>query len=245
MAVRRAARTTGTKKHSRLGTQMRAQLAEPYASRGHHHSSLWLVFSPKASADVVLRSDLEFGHFLLAESDPNVVKVDYAPQKRVAQMAGEAVGTIVDAEVTLRNGAVIWREIKYAEDVEHGATTRANAQLMAQIQAAGLVGALHEVLTDKEIYAQPQRTQNWLQIIPWLAQAHEWPLYEYRLSVVALLNACRSVEFRDVLALGDESTAALYAAALFDRVQYGFILNDLDTLPFTAGSRFYLREAPT
>lgn len=240
----RAARATAAKKHSRLGTQMRAQLAEPYASRGHHHSSLWLAFSPKANADVVLRSDLEFGHFLLAESDPSVVKVDYAPQKRVAQAAGEAVGTIVDAEVTLRNGTVIWREIKCSEDVAHGTTTRANTQLMAQVQAAGLVGAMHEVLTEKEIYAQPQRTQNWLQVIPWLAQAREWPLYEFRLGVVALLNARRSVEFEDVLALGNVTTAALYAAALFDRVQYGFILSDLDTLPFTACSRFYLREAP-
>lgn len=56
----------------RLGTRMRGALTEAYESRGGGKSNLWLVYSPKADKDFVLRSDLEFGHFLLAESDPEI-----------------------------------------------------------------------------------------------------------------------------------------------------------------------------
>lgn len=228
---------------ARLGVRMRGQLADAYASRGHHKSSLWYVYSPKAKADFVLRSDLEFGHFLLAESDPEVAAVDYAPAKRVATLAGEGIGTIVDAEVTKRSGVVEWREVKRSEDVAHGAKTRANLQILIQIKAAGLVAAHHEVFTEREIFLSPQRIHNWMRIIPWLAQARDWPLYDFSIEVAALLNARGEVRFDEVLSLGDGQNNALYGAALLHAVQNGAFQSDLNELPFSQRSRFYLERA--
>lgn len=144
-------------KGARLGTRLRGKLAEAYDSRGHHRSNLWYVYSPKARADVVLRSDVEFGHFLLVESDANIVHVDYSPEKRIARIASVEYGTIVDAELTLRDGTRVWREVKRSEDVEQGAQTRANLQLMVQMKAAAFAGVTHELITDKQVFAQPPR----------------------------------------------------------------------------------------
>lgn len=69
----------GTQSGSRLGTKLRGKLAEDYSSRGYHKSTLWYVYSPRTDRDWILKGDLEWGHFLLAESDPHISKIDYAP----------------------------------------------------------------------------------------------------------------------------------------------------------------------
>lgn len=230
------------KSHARLGTRLRGQLADAYEARGHDRSDLVFVYSPKAGRDFALRSELEYGHFLLVESDPDVQKVDYSPSKRVSTWAGEEIGTIVDAEVTLRSGAVVWREVKSSADVEEGAQNRANLQLLIQLRAAESVAAQHQLFTEREIYAQPQRIHNWLRIIPWLAQARDWPLHEYGNEVAALVRARGSVVLEDVLSLGQGPEQALYGAALFRAVQYGLIASQLDVLPMTRNSRFFSLE---
>ena len=224
----------------RLGTRMRGALAEAYGARGHSKSGLWLLYSPKANKDVVLQSDLKFGHFLLVESDPNIVSVDYTPAARLQNYAGEGAATIVDAEITLRSGTVVWREIKRSEDVENGATGRSNLQLLIQIRAAEGVAARHELLTEKEIYANPLRIRNWMRIVPWIAQAREWPLLENASKVAALMRRKVHVTLGEVLDLGDGRDNALYAAALFRAVQRGCYDSDLDEHSLTIRSVFRL-----
>lgn len=228
----------------RLGTRMRGALTEAYESRGGGKSNLWLVYSPKADKDFVLRSDLEFGHFLLAESDPEIEKIDYAPGKRVETFAGEGIATIVDAEITLQGGTVVWREIKRSEDVQHGAQGRANLQLMVQLRAAEKVCARHELLTEKDIFANPMRIRNWLRIIPWLAQARAWPLQQYLGAVSTLLKRRGLVTLEQVLELGndDDATCPLYAAALFKTLQSGGYGHDLNERPLSLNTIFFRHE---
>lgn len=229
-------------KGARLGTTLRGKLADAYGARGHHRSNLWYVYSPKSKSDVVLRSNLEFLHFLLVESHPDIVEVDYAPKKQVASLSGEAFGTIVDAVCKLRSGAIIWREVKYAKDVEHGAQTRANLQLMTQLKASGLAGVTHEVVTEDQIYGRAQRLHNWMRIIPWIAQCRHLPLHNYTKAVLKIMKTRGDVVLADIAALGLESETGLYCAALFQAVQQGLILSDLDAMPVTWQSRFFLRE---
>ncbi len=231
---------SGARAGVRLGTSMRKALADAYDARGHGRSGLWPVYSPKADRDFVLRSDLEFGHFLLVESDPEIVSVDYAPAPRIQSYAGEGIATIVDAEVTLRSGAVIWREVKCSEDVVHGATGRANLQLLIQIKAAEGVSARHELVTEKEIYANPQRILNWMRILPWIAQARDWPLHEYASRAMSLLKAQKRATLGEVLDLGSGDERALYGAGLFKAMQRGCLDSDLDERPLSIRSVFRL-----
>ncbi len=224
----------------RLGTRMRSQLAAAMDARGHQRSTIWLLYSPKAAVDIVLRTELAFAHFLHAESDPEVQRIDYEPAARVARLYGEAVAALVDAEVTLRSGEVIWREIKPEEDLARDAEMRGMLQTFVRVHEAQGAAPKHEVWTEKRIYAEPQRIQNWLRVVPWLAQARAWPLQEYGNVVASLLNARRCVQFADVLELGEGPEKALYAAALLKAVQFGRFESDLNRMPFTNNSHFYL-----
>ena len=224
---------------ARPGIRLRGLIAEAYEARGGHQNILWLHYSPKAKRDFVLSSDLEYAHFLLAESDTRIDKVDYAPRKRVARIAGETFGTVVDAEVQLKSGEVVWREVKFSEDLAEGEANRASLQILIQRQAANDAAVRHEVLTEKEIFACPQRIRNWHRVVAWLAAAREWALHDYALEVAGLIRRFGRIEFREALALGDAEHAALYGAALLQEVLRGSFHSDLDVKPFTPRSIFY------
>ena len=226
---------------ARLGTRRRSELANALGARGHARSSLWVVYSPKARADFVLRGDLQFGHFLFAESDPAVESADYAPRTRIEAMVGQAVAAIVDAEIRLVGGRIVWREITSSDAVASHAAARATLPVLAQMTGSDAHEvATHEVWTEKEIYACPQRILNWLRILPWLAQAREWPLHSHAKQVAALLKRRTCITLGDVLALGEHGEDALYAAALFQGVQHGRYASDLEVRPLDVASRFCL-----
>lgn len=237
-----ASNTTRQAHGARPGTRLRGLIAKAYDARGEHQNILWLHYSPKAKRDFVLSSDLEYAHFLLAESDTRIDKVDYAPGTRVARIAGETFGTVVDAEVQFKSGEVVWREVKFSEDLAEGEANRASLQILIQQQAAKDAAVRHEVLTEKEIFACPQRIRNWHRVVAWLAAAREWALHDYALEVAALIRRLGRIEFREALALGDAEHSPLYGAALLQEVQRGSFHSDLDVRPFTARSTFHARE---
>lgn len=217
---------------------MRGALAEAYAARGHHQSDLIFAYSPRMDADVILRSNLEYAHFLLAESDPFIAKIDYAPLVKVAKLAGERVATLVDAEVVDLDGAITWREVKYLRSLENGLDARSELQLKIQRELAAGWAANHEIYTEREIYENPIKIRNWNRAISWIAQAREFPLAEESREVFGLIQKKGSVSFLDVLKLGDSETASLFAAALFKLVQKGKCSGDLDQVPLSSHSRF-------
>ncbi len=74
------ATTSRNARGPRLGTQSRGKLAAAYGQRGVGPNSLWYVYSPRGQSDWVLRSDLEWDHFVLTESDPTIMSCS-SPQR--------------------------------------------------------------------------------------------------------------------------------------------------------------------
>jgi hypothetical protein len=228
-----------TKKKGRLGTRLRGALQEAYGQRGSYRNHLWYVYSPKADQDFVLRSDLEFAHFLLAESDPLVVTINYAPDKRVSA-SGE--GTILDAEAQMTSGCIELREVKYASEIAKGGDSRAQAQIEVQRRIEDELNrsgrkALHRVFTEEEIFTgTEQRLLNWMRVVPWLAQAREWPMSGYVDHVDALIRSQGQAYVEDVLHLRSGSEGALCLAAAFKGLatgRYDSNLDDIDLCPRT------------
>ena len=217
---------------------MRGALAEAYAARGHHQSDLIFAYSPRMDADVILRSSLEYAHFLLAESDPFIAQIDYAPMVKVARLAGERVAALVDAEVVDLDGSITWREVKYLKSLESGQDARSELQIRIQRELAAGWTANHEIYTEREIYKNPTKIRNWNRVISWIAQAREFPLVKESRDVFFFIQKKGSVKFSDVLRLGDSETAALFAAALFKLIQKGKLYGDLDQVPLSPHSRF-------
>jgi len=227
------------KKGGRLGTRLRGALQEAYGQRGSYRNHLWYVYSSKADQDFVLRSDLEFAHFLLAESDPLVVTINYAPDKRVSA-SGD--GTILDAEAKMTNGCIELREVKYASEIAKGGDSRAQAQIEVQRRIEDELNrsgrnALHRVFTEEEIFTgTEQRLLNWMRVVPWLAQVREWPMSGYADHVDALIRSQGQAYVEDVLRLRSGPEGALCLAAAFKGVatgKYDSNLDDIDLCPRT------------
>lgn len=224
---------------ARLGTRLRGKLAEAYAARGHLTSKLGYAYSPRAKQDVVLKSELEFWHFVLAESDPNIVSVDYNPGKEIASVANDVHGTVLDAVVELKDGTTEWREIKYSDDVQ----TRTKHQEEAQAEAAYQASAVYRRFTEVDIYSCPQRLSNWVEVIAWLSSVRDRPTLEYDLAVQRLLQSRGIVTLAELQSLGNSrQQGTCYVAAAFRKLQEGRFFSDLDIRPLTPGTLISLSQ---
>ena len=223
---------------SRLGTQFRGRLAAAYDARGHHQSDLVFAYSPRMEEDVILHSGLEYGHFLLVESDPSIRHTDYSPKARMVELAGTEVASLVDAEVVNRDGVVSWREVKYKNSLRNDDNQRLQLQTVIHRGAPHQWAANHQVFTEIEIYENPVRIRNWNRIVAWMAQARDFPLITERKKLLTIFGAKRSLNLADILALGDRSTAPLFAAAAFKLVQAATLDSDLDQAPLSLHSVF-------
>ena len=232
--------STGEKEPTgRLGTQLRGKLQKAYTARGKTRYSLWYAYSNKGRADVVLHGDTQYYHFLLVESDPEVVAANYDVQQHATRIVGEELGLVVNAELRMADGSVVWRCVR-AEEKESLATKVANLQLLIDQRVHKELPQRVEVLIASEITANPVRIQNWNRLLPCLAQARAWPLHEFGNEVATLLHTRDEVALSDVTALSEPGQEALYVAALLHGVQFGRYRSNLNEKPWGQGSRFWV-----
>lgn len=236
------ATANGTHRGARLGTRLRGKLAEAYSARGHHLSSLWYVYSPRTDRDWVLRSDLEWGHFLLAESDPLISTIDYAPAPEIVRVGNDDHATELDAIATLKDGSVEWREIKSSDSIKK-LDVRTQHQWEAQVEAAYRNGVKYVRYTEKEIFFFPQRIANWTRVIAWLTAVRGRSLHQQHLEVVALLHTRGSVSLGEIQQLGTGPESACYVAAALKCVQEGLFISNLDEKPLNKNTIFKCVES--
>ena len=218
-------------KGKRLGTQLRGRLAEAYASRGRLKAKLTYAYSPRMRRDIILPSELEYWNFILLESDPSVLSVDYSPPKKIALVGDDVHGTVLDAVVAFRDGTIEWREVKYSDDDQ----TRTVHQQQAQEEAAYQEGAIYRRFTEREIFScGSTKLLNWMEIVAWLSAVRDRPTLEFDLAVTRLLKENGSATISEIQALADSrSSSACYVAAAFKKLQDGYCFSDLDMRPLT------------
>ena len=226
----------------RLGTQLRGKLQNGYTARGKTRYSLWYAYSNKSRADVVLHGDTQYYHLLLVESDPEVVAANYDVQQHATRIVGEELGLLVNAELRMADGSVVWRCVR-AEEKASLATQVANLQLIIDQCSHKELPQRVEVITAQEITANPVRIQNWNRLLPCLAQARAWPLHEFGNEVATLLHTRNEVALCDVTALSEPGQEALYVAALLEGVQFGRYRSNLNEKPWSQGSRFWVARS--
>lgn len=228
------ARDQKSAKGKRLGTQLRGKLAEAYASRGRLKAKLTYAYSPRMRRDVVFPSELEYWHFILLESDPSVLSVDYTPTKKIALVGDDVHGTVLDAVVALKDGIIEWREVKYSDDDQ----TRTVHQRQAQEEAAYQEGAIYRRFTEREIFScGSTKLLNWMEIVAWLSAVRDRPTLEFDLAVSRLLKENGSATISEIQALSDSrSSSACYVAAAFKKLQDGYCFSDLDMRPLTVNT---------
>lgn len=231
--------TSRDKKPSgRLGTQLRGKLQKAYTARGKTRYSLWYAYSAKARGDVVLHGDTQYYHFLLVESDPEVTEAIYDVQQHATRLVGEELGLVVNVELRMTDGSVVWRCVR-TEKNEELATKVTHLQLLIDQRMHKELPHRVEVRTAAEVTSNPVRVQNWNRVLPYLAQARAWPLHVFGNEVATLLHTREEVALCDVIALSEPGQEALYIAALLHGVQFGRFRSNLDERPWGQSSRFW------
>jgi len=220
---------------TRLGTQLRGRLAAGYKKRGKTQGDLVLHHSFKCRADVPLVAELQWLHFLHAESDPNVMSVQYEPSEEVARLAGAASAKLVHAAVTLRDGSRVWRRL-----VQELPDTVVSAQKLAETVGSGaLTEVTHfECIHRDVLTANPMRVRNSMRAMAWIAAAKYWPLVDHKLQILAAVRT-RTKTFEQVINFGEGPQRALFGAAVLELAFAGSIGHDLFEQPLTAISAFH------
>jgi hypothetical protein len=225
-------------KLGRLGTQFRGKLADAYGQRGGYDSNLWYVYSPRTACDWVLKSDLEWDHFVLAEADPTIKDIDYSPAPLRERLDdGRIYETTLDATIVHTDDSIEWREIKYAEASNKKEETRNRLQQEAQSKAAQRAGVAYTRWTEHEIRSNFQKLANWRRIIVWLAATRERSLAAYQTDIACLLDRRHVVTLGEIEDQWGEPAFPLYAAALFRCLQQDSYLSDLDIKPLSRLTR--------
>lgn len=224
-------------KKGRLGTRFRGKLAAAFGQRNHNASNLWYVYSPRTNSDWVLRSDLEWDHFVLAESDPLIKSVDFNPEPVVGTLDdGVPYRTILDAVVTYVDGTVEWREIKPAASSNGREATRTARQLQAQTAAAIAAGVRYSRWSEIELHANPVRLANWRRAVSWMAGARDYSLALQSTELGGYLRLRTSLTLADLQQLVGDAAFPLFVAAAFRAIQRGDIASDLDQRPLSRNS---------
>jgi len=224
-----------SKTGSRLGTKLRGKLAAAYSDRGLHLSNLWYVYSPKTDRDWVLRSDLEWGHFLLAESDPDIKDIDYNPSSELVRIGDDNHATTLDAIVRFGDGSIEWREIKRSDAIRNG-DIRSLQQWEAQVEAASRAGVRYTRYTEREIYACPQRIANWIRVIAWLSAVRGRSIHSESIEIAASLHARGSMSIGEIQDLASGEEGPCFVAAAFKGIQDGIFTSDLNEKPLSRNS---------
>lgn len=215
-----------TGKGGRLGTHFRGKLTLAYGQRGRYGSNLWYVYSPRTKRDWVLRSNLEYDHFVLTEADPTVGSVNYAPDPiTIKNDDGEIRTTIFDAVVIRCDGTTEWREVKSLHDV----TPRNLRQRDTQIIAASIAGVTYCRYTEEQLHANLTLLDNLRRVLAWVSAARDRSLASYYLEVATTLDARRNIVLGDLHALGNERDYPLYLAAVMQGILDGRLTSDIAT----------------
>ncbi|MFZ6659043.1 hypothetical protein [Undibacterium sp. TJN19] len=226
------AKSTHTKRGTRLGTQFRGKLAVAYGQRGVGPNSLWYVYSPRMRTDWVLRSDLEWDHFVLAESDPDIVSCSYIHQQKRIVSNGQTLDIPVDVVVTYMDGSTEWRSVRFAGLVSNEQSP-ASVQLGQFVAAAERTGVSYRLWTEETIRNNHILLTNWRRILAWMAAARDRSLAPYQAELARVLLSDKKISLGQIETMFGEASFSLYAAAIFSELQHGVYLSDLDTDPLS------------
>lgn len=213
----------------RLGTRFRGKLADAYGLRGKGQSSLWYVYSPKTARDWVLQDDLAFDHFVLIESDLDIVSADYAPEGRMLIDTGKEIEVPLTAIVTRKSGIDEWRVIRRTRDMESRAELAQQFTYFESLLASA--GIQYRMLSEDDIRANQQHMLNWRRIIVWISAARGYALDQSRERVMKLLRKKGFITLRELEASVGEIEFPIVAAALFTELQRGSVEVNLSLGP--------------
>lgn len=212
--------------------RMRRRLFALCNQRFENASNLWLVYSSLTARRWLLRSDLQYLHFLSIEFAQDVRTFDLAPAPHVMKQSWEGEVAQFDGMVVLRDGSKEFRQIEALRPDDPGSQRE-----MVLRSAAAELGGVYRRITVDALDPSRRRIQNSLRMLRFIAAAQHLSLTEARNAVIACLageaNGLTLLELSDRLC---PISSALVFAAVFRLMQSHRLHLEIDRELVTAMS---------
>ena len=137
--------------------------------RGHFNNCFWTDYSHKLGRPFRSYSNLERKHFLLIETDPDIIEFCEQPERIVQIVKGKPISAIFDCWILFSDGRQEYREVKYVEDLCPSSKNyrRNYLKLKAEKQYCVSNGIDFQLFTEENLLNREQLIYNLSMLVPY------------------------------------------------------------------------------
>lgn len=220
----------------------RGKMQAGYDERGNKWANLYRSFSPKLQSSVVLEAEAHYLHHLCCESDPGLRIIRYTQPGETNSWDFRPVLAICNGCLQLR--LPVPDKVSPIQDKLLALLAEQKLEEMRTTTHCGFTAVERVVITGEEIvFGNEVRLRNWHRLIPWVSQAQYHPLGVYISAIKMRLKSSGPMSARDIYHMGgaDSAISSLHIAAAIIGVGEGVWKSELNEIPFSGTTRFFLR----
>lgn len=133
-------------------------------------NNYWEVFSPKANRIVRCYSDLEYEHYILVETNPNIIAFCEKPLKISYNLNGINIESLIDMWVKYKDGTEYFIKAKYSSELDpsNPKSERSIRQTKSQQLWCNENGFNYEIKTEIHIRDNPLYIANMKTILSYV-----------------------------------------------------------------------------
>lgn len=207
-------------------------------AQNHYGNNRWIAFSPKLRRNITLYSNLEYDHWVLIESDPLVKSFCEQPCRVRIKLPIGLVTTTPDMWILWVTDDQEYREVKYLDELLQAApNSRIDRQIQVQKKWCALQNAVHSVMTDDVIRANPLLLSNWKFILRTLACTQSIDLSPHIENISNAIKRRGGGTLREIEQSVPGLDRTLVRASVFTLLHRGLLRAPLDKQPLTASTR--------
>lgn len=200
----------------------------------YYGSNFWSAYSHKLKRDVRFYSDLEYEHWLLVETNSDIVAFCEQPLKIAYEFEGKNTHTIFDMWVQERSGKEYFVEVKYSQEMHKGNKKYNRTMKQLEIQRAWCEenGKEYRIMTEKEIrepriYLDNMRlfvslTNHFIEVIPYQEEKILNLINNGCFSVSELCSSYPSIPLRDIYIILSKNVVEGRIQANLDSLDFGY-----------------------
>lgn len=229
-----------TQQHSKSPyIRMRKRIFALCGQEFENAPNIWLIYSSRMDRQWVLRSDLQYLHFLSIEFDTDVLKFDLAPAIGAQDEESETAPAF-DAIVSFRDGHKEYRRMRVPPVDADGHGLPEDQGPFER--AAAAAGGTYRLIRPDMLESKRVRIQNTLRMLRFIAAARRNSLVSVRNRIMTCLQRAPALTLQGIIDQLHDAPAAEVLAAAFQLVERGRIELDIDHQYVTLGT--LVRAAP-
>lgn len=203
-------------------------------------SNFWTGYSPKIKREVHFYSDLEYDHWILVETNPNIVSFCEQPIRIEKVIGGERAESIFDMWIKCRNGEESFVEVKYSKELDPNSIKSLRTLRQIEIQRLWCEENYYKysVQTEKEIRGNQIFLANQRIILPYINnRTHPIDLDHYQ--ILKIINEGR-ILLKEIEQRLPTIPSARIREAIYLMIYHGKIQANINQKPLGAETEVWL-----